>query len=476
MKSKALFLLVGFLSAQSLFGYALEGQSWTRNRTVVMQLSLGPPKVLRDGSAGFNESAQDALNVWNPHLAHLSLTAILASPITPASGDDEMSAFFSSTVFGDSFGSGTLAVTLLSFRGTIMEETDTVFNSAYLWDSYRGPLSASPLDFHRVAIHEFGHSLGLDHPDQAGQKVVAIMNSHVSDIDTVQPDDIAGVKSIYDSGPAYRSPVDAPVLQNISTRGFVGLGDNVLIGGFIVQGPEPATVILRAIGLSLSVQGLAGPLSDPMITVYDSNESQVATNDDWFTGTDAETIASFHLDPPNSRESALYLTLQPGAYTAVVQSFSDAQQPPTTGVGLFELYDLHTTGGRAGNISTRGQVLGGDNILIGGFIIGGSETKTVIARAIGPSLGGSGVANPLADPTMDLRDGNGQLVQSNDDWEQGPDAATISADGLAPNNPKESALLATLPPGAYTVIVNGVSGATGVALVEVYDTSAPPGP
>jgi Matrixin len=476
MKSKALFLLLGFLSAHSLFGYALEGQSWTRNRTVVMQLSLGPPRVLSDGSAGFNESAQAALNVWNPYLAHLSLTAILASPVTPASGDDEMSAFFSTTVFGDSFGSGTLAVTLLSFRGTVMEETDTAFNSAYLWDSYRGPLHASPLDFRRVAIHEFGHSIGLDHPDQAGQHVTAIMNSHVSDIDTVQPDDIAGVMSIYDSGPAYQSTVDAPVLQNVSTRDFVGTADNVLIGGFIVQGTEPATVILRAIGLSLSAQGLAGALSDPMITVYDSNQSQIAANDDWFTSADAETIASFHLDPPNSRESALYLTLQPGAYTAVVQSFSNAQQPPTTGVGLFELYDLHTTGGRAGNISTRGQVLGGDNILIGGFIIGGSEAKTVIARAIGPSLGESGVANPLADPTMDLRDGNGQLVQSNDDWAQGPDAIAISADGLAPTNPKESALLATLAPDGYTVIVNGVSGATGVALVEVYDTSVPPGP
>ena len=145
-----------------------------------------------------------------------------------------------------------------------------------------------------------------------------------------------------------------------------------------------------------------------------------------------------------------------------------------TGVGLFELYDLHTTGGRAGNISTRGQVLGGDNVLIGGFIIGGSETKTVVARAIGPSLGGAGVANPLADPTMELRDGNGQLVQSNDDWEQGPDATAISADGLAPTNPKESALLATLGPGSYTVIVSGVNAATGVALVEVYDISPVP--
>ena len=241
-----------------------------------------------------------------------------------------------------------------------------------------------------------------------------------------------------------------------------------------MQGSQPATVIVRAIGLSLKAGGIAGALFDPMITVYDANQQQIAVNDDWFVGANAETIASFHLDPPNSRESALYLTLLPGAYTAVAQSFTDAQHPPATGVGLFELYDLHTTAGRAANISTRGQVLGGDNVLIGGLIIGGAETKTVIARAIGPSLGAFGVASPLADPTIDLRDSNGLLIQTNNDWQQGPDATAISGAGLAPASPKESALLAPLGPGAYTVIVNGVNGATGVALVEVYDTSPAP--
>jgi hypothetical protein len=157
-----------------------------------------------------------------------------------------------------------------------------------------------------------------------------------------------------------------------------------------------------------------------------------------------------------------------------VQGYVDAQTPQATGVGLFELYDLHTTGGRVGNVSTRGEVLGGDNLLIGGFIIGGNDPKTVIARAIGPSLGAAGVANPLANPTMDLRDSNGDLVQSNDDWQLGPDAQTISNDGLAPTNPRESALLATLNPGGYTALVSGVEGATGIALVEVYDTSPAP--
>lgn len=474
MKLTTLLLLSLVLVTKPLCGFVLEGQSWTRDRTVVMQLSLGGPKVLQDGSTSFNEVALDALNIWNPNLEHLSLAGILNSPVVATSGDDENSALFSSTVFGDDFGSGVLAVTTYNFRDTTMEESDTVFNTAFVWDSYRGPLQGSLIDFRRVAIHEFGHMLGLDHPDDKGQNVVAIMNSHASNVDTVQADDIAGVKAIYDTGPAYQSSIAAPVLQNISTRGFISTGDNVLIGGFIVQGTGPATVILRAIGLSLSAQGVVNPLQDPTITVFDENQHQIATNDDWFVSTNAETIASFHLDPPNSRESALYLTLQPGNYTAVVQSYSDPQQPPTVGVGLFELFDLHTTSGSAVNISTRGFVSAGDNVLIGGFIVGPPDTKTVVARAIGPSLGGSGVANPLPDPTTELRDSNGVLLQSNDDWGQGPDAATITADGLAPTDPKESALLATLAPGSYTVIVSSVGSDTGVALVEVYDLSASP--
>jgi hypothetical protein len=471
--SGPLALIAGLFLAATTRGYVLEQVSWTRNRTVVMQLSLGHPRPLMDGSTSFDQVAINALNIWNQYLVHLHLTAKTNSPVPPNGDDEEMSVFFADNAFGESLGQGTLAITLLSSRNQgVLEETDTIFNTAYTWDSYRGHLLRDVEDFRRVAIHEFGHSLGLDHPDEAGQHVVAIMNSTVGNYDTVQTDDINGVRSLYDTGPPYRDAVNAPVLRNLSTRALIGTGENVLIGGFIIQGSQPATVILRGIGFSLRAVGITNPLSDPMITVYDGSHRVIATNDDWISGTNAETIASYRLDPSNSLESALYLTLNPGPYSVVMESFSDAEHPAETAVGLIELYDLHLSPSKAGNISSRGQILTGQNILIAGFIVGGTPSKQVVVRGIGPSLATAGIAKPLADPTIELRNANGALLQSNNNWQQqNPNAQAISDHHLAPTEPRESALLATLAPGSYTAILRGVANDTGTALVEVYDIS-----
>jgi hypothetical protein len=397
------------------------------------------------------------------------------SPVTPAQGDDEMSVFFDTKVFGMNFGSGVLAVTLLSDRSGNFEETDTVVNSAISWDSYRGPLTPPVYDFHRVIMHEFGHTVGLDHPDQANpkQNVVALMNSHVSDLDTLAQDDINGAAAIYGTGPAYNPIPNAPVLMDLSTRGTTFTGNNVLIGGFIVQGSQPAQVIVRCLAYSLASFGVSGALGDSVIELHDANRI-IASNDDWFTSSDAATISSYHRDPPNSRESALLITLNPGNYTAIVRSYSDAQQPAQSGVALFEVYDLRKSSSRLGNVSTRGQVGTGDNILIGGIIIGGNTSKPVVIRALGPSLTKYGVTGVLADPYVELRDGNGTLLEANDDWQQSPEAATIIADGKAPSNAKEAAMAPILNPGNYTALVSGVGGTTGTALVEVYDESPSP--
>ena len=146
----------------------------------------------------------------------------------------------------------------------------------------------------------------------------------------------------------------------------------------------------------------------------------------------------------------------------------------TSGTGLFELYDLHTGSGRASNISTRGQILNGDGVMIAGFIIGGGAAKEVVIRGLGPSLASAGISNPLANPTIELHSSSGALLLSNDNWQSDVNAGRVQGLSLAPNLPVESALDTTLNPGAYTVIMRGVGGGTGVGLVEVYDVSAAP--
>ncbi|PYM01525.1 MAG: hypothetical protein DMF19_06225 [Verrucomicrobia bacterium] len=481
MKISELFLAAGLAGVvSSSLGYVREFDNgiplaWVKDRTVVMQLSLGTgTRILRDGFTSFNDSAIDALKTWNPHLAHLQFSWVKNSPVTPVEGDDEMSVAFDNKVFGSNFGSGTLAVTVLGYRNGNFEETDTVFNTAISWDSYRGALTPPVFDFHRVAIHEFGHTLGLDHPDQAGQHVVAIMNSIVSNLDTLAQDDINGVTAIYGTGPAYNSIPDGPVLMDLSTRGTTYTGNNVLIGGFIVQGSQPAQLVVRCLAFSLASYGIPDALGDSVIELHDANNNLIASNDDWFTSSDAETISSYHRDPPNSIESALLVTLNPGNYTAIVRSFSNSQQAATQGVALCEVYDLRKSASRLGNVSTRGQVGTGNSILIGGIIVGGSTPKPVVVRALGPTLSQFGVTGVLADPSLELRDGNGNLVEANNDWQQSPEAAAIMADGKAPSNAKESAMARTLSPGNYTALVHGVGGTTGTALVEVYDESASP--
>ena len=252
-------------------------------------------------------------------------------------------------------------------------------------------------------------------------------------------------------------------LGNISTRGFVQTGDNVMIGGFIINGSGQKKVLLRAIGPSLTQYGVANALADPVIELHDSSGALIASNDNWTDASNHQAITDSGLAPSNSSESAILMSLDPGPYSAIVHGVSNG-----TGVALVEAYDLDPTAtSKLGNISTRAFVQTGDNVMIGGLIISGTTSENVLVRAIGPSLTQYGIANALADPTLELHDTNGSLVATNDNWKD-TQQAEIVATGLAPSNDAESAIKATLAPNPYTAIVVGKNHTVGVALVEVY--------
>lgn len=271
--------------------------------------------------------------------------------------------------------------------------------------------------------------------------------------------------------PTPPGPTPAPTkLANISTRMLVQTGDNVLIGGFIVTGTQPKQVIVRAIGPSLNVNGtpLANRLQDTTLELFGPGGS-IATNDNWRSTQEAAIIATT-VPPQNDLESAIVATLPANStgYTAIVRGAGG-----TSGVGLIEVFDLNRdTDSQLANISTRGFILTGDNVMIGGTILLGTSPRRLIVRAIGPSLNVNGVPVPgrLADSTLDLVNQNGVIVASNDNWRSTQEAEII-ATTVPPPNDLEAAIVATLAPAPYTAIVRGKDGATGVGLVEVFALS-----
>jgi hypothetical protein len=260
-------------------------------------------------------------------------------------------------------------------------------------------------------------------------------------------------------------------------------GDKVGIAGFIVKGSGFKRFIARAIGPSMRVNGtpVAGRLMDPILELHDSNGA-VLTNDNWRTGGQETEIQQSNLAPTDDREAAIIRTVPPGNFTAIIRGANNA-----TGIGLIEIYDLGTVANaeseekitepeaanaivELGNLSVRADVQTDDNVLIDGIILRGGTSKRVLFRALGPSVKSNGqpVPGTLADPTLELRDGNGTQVRANDNWEQASNASDIQATGLAPADPKESAILIILPGGSYTTILRGANRTTGIALSEVY--------
>jgi hypothetical protein len=253
-------------------------------------------------------------------------------------------------------------------------------------------------------------------------------------------------------------------LLNISTRARVETGENVLIAGFVLTGSTAKNFVIRALGPSISVNGqpLAGRLANPTLELRNSAGGLITSNDNWMTSPGQQQIRNLGLAPTNALESALLVSLQPGAYTAIVRGVNG------TGIALAEVYDVdQSRPANAINLSSRARVQTGNNVMIAGFAIGGNQSRNIIVRALGPSLTAYGIAGALQNPTLELHNASGALIAFNDNWRSSQEAAII-ATGLAPTNNNESAITGTLAPGNYTAVVRGANNSTGVGLVEVY--------
>jgi uncharacterized delta-60 repeat protein len=280
------------------------------------------------------------------------------------------------------------------------------------------------------------------------------------------------IQNIYNAGPAGKCKPPIHHLGNISTRLRVRTGDNVGIGGFTITGSVPKHVLLRAIGPSLTQLGFPNVLADPVMELHGPTGFATITDDNWTDDSVQEAlIRATGIPPTNNLESAIDATLAPGAYTAIIRGNGN-----TSGIALVEVYDLdHPAVSKLANISTRAFVSTGSDIVIAGFILesqGGDDR--IVLRGIGPSLTALGLPDALANPTLELRDGNGELRVANDNWADDPvQAAQLTAAGLAPTNQLEAAISATLPAGLYTVLLAEKNNGAGVGLVEVYDLGAP---
>ena len=306
--------------------------------------------------------------------------------------------------------------------------------------------------------------IGSPHNSPAGQSLVGVTCASASDCWAV---------GYY---PLIAHYSTSNKLDNISTRLNVKTGENVAIAGFIISG-QPQKVFIRALGPTLASPpfNVSGTLGDPKLVLYDHTQSPIASNDNWpntvidgtvITQDQENAIYSSGYRPSSNNESVISAALPAGSYTAIVSGVNN-----TTGVALVEVYDLTPSDlGSLTNISTRGSVQTGANVMIGGFIVSGAGSRTVVVRGLGPTLTGFGVSGALGDPTLELRDANANLLALNDNWKDSQQAQ-IQTTGFAPPNDLEPAILATLPPANYTAILRGKNNTSGVALIETYVTN-----
>ncbi len=415
------------------------------------------------GMAKFAGEPDSATSQWFINLADNSATL-----------DSDSGGF---TVFGRVLGNGMDVADAIAALPTFNFSSpfDTVPLINYTTDDYNAGTPAAPAN--SITVPSITRTIPLtftassDHP---GVATISLSDSNL----TVTPHALGSAVITATATDADGATVDQTFtvtvisypahLANISTRVVVGANEDALIGGFIVLGDTPKTVAVRAIGPSLADAGLSGVLANPTLELHDGTGAVIDTNDNWQDAPNKQAIIDAHLAPSKPNESVILTTLpatgRGSAYTAVIRGVAGGG-----GFGLVEVYDLDSgPGSSILNISTRGNVQTGNNIMIGGFIVSGDGSQRVLVRALGPSLAAQNISDPLSDPTLSLVDGNGVEIDANDNWQDNPEAAEIEASVLAPNDPKESAVVMTLPAGQYTAIVRGAGTATGTGLVEAY--------
>lgn len=510
--------LAFIFAALSARAYNLGGQRWNTT-SVVMQLQLGASSgTLIDGSTSWGVSAEDALGLWNNVVTNVKFTVVRDSTAAKADGNRLNNVFFSSTIYGDAWDSRTLAITLSTYNPTTRGfiETDVLFNTAISWNSYRGPLRTASgggtlQDFHRVALHEFGHALGLDHPDELGQSVSAVMNSTSSNVDALTTDDINGVRAIYDTAaiaptittqPTSRSvAVGASTTFTVVATGTAPLTYQWYKSGSILSGATSASLTLSNVTTASAgnyiviVSNSAGSVTSstavltvatavaPTISVQPASQTVTAGSSVTFSVTAAgstplsyqwrknstniagATGASFTIGTTAASDAAAYSVVVSNSAGSITSSSATltvnaAPTGPTS---------------RLSNLSVRTTLAARQVVTVGFTMSGGS--KSVLVRAVGPSLSTFGIADRMPDPSLKFY-ANGVLVDSNDDWAGSSSVAnTASAVGAFPfvsSTSFDAALVRSIS-GGNTVEVTGSplasnpAATAGNVIVEVYD-------
>lgn len=452
-------VLLGTLSAllaPTLRAYALIGGAWpTGNIPLQLQLDATVPAgltlPLMDGSTSWDAVAESAMNDWNAALVgeRCQLTAATSTSTAATQGDGINSVFFSKTVYGQSFGNQTLAVTLVDdtdsdgVPGVRIHEADLIVNAGRDWDSYRGTLRTSPLDLRRVLLHEMGHVLGLDHPDTANppQTVTAIMNSTISDVQSIQSDDRAGLAALYGT------PLVTPTVTT--------------------QPANQTATVTGSAAFTLGINGGAAPPPGNLLSYTWYFRATGATAFERLFTIDAPSLDFGSVQPSDA--GAYYVEITTPDRTVDSDPATLTTNPVTTSANTVLL-----------NVSTRGMVDSGSGSLIAGFVVTGTHSKTILLRAVGPTLANYGVSGTLPDPVLTLTNSaHATLATSPAIWDQDSTTAATLRDTMSrvgafplPAGSRDAAILATLPPGGYTATVSSASGASGTVLVEVYDADS----